>query len=409
MLGNPVLVLLFSGKRKSGKDYITDQLQERLNENKSKIIRLSGPIKQQFANDNGLDYSQLLSASDYKEKYRSEMITWSEAKRVQDKGYFIRAAIEMYEGNKYPVWIVSDMRRRSDLAWFREHHPDAVFTVRVTATEEARKRRGWVFTSGVDDAESECDLDMVTSWDMEVDNSQEEDEGNLLCVLDSFLTLCSKRVATAGCDTDTKITGHAFRDLTENKSPFGLARGVREAAVSYLPSQARHHTSSLCVPRIASLPAVLIYNPAAINLYEEPVLDHPPPPHPRFVILPPAPLRFPTPSSSGLSSTMPYPLSTAYICPAHNTFPHPQSSFYTSPTPKPSPPPFPPLHQVILPPADLVVPDSPPPPLPVNLTEAAMSSSEDNDTGASMDGYFPEGYTNRSGRLIRRPQFFHFQ
>lgn len=26
------------------------------------------------------------------------MIVWSEAKRAQDKGYFIRAAIEMYEG-----------------------------------------------------------------------------------------------------------------------------------------------------------------------------------------------------------------------------------------------------------------------------------------------------------------------
>uniref|UniRef100_A0A0P4W935 Phosphomevalonate kinase n=1 Tax=Scylla olivacea TaxID=85551 RepID=A0A0P4W935_SCYOL len=246
MPSNPVLVLLFSGKRKSGKDYITDQLQQRLDENKSKIIRLSGPIKQQFADDNGLDYSQLLTASDYKEKYRSEMITWSEAKRAQDKGYFIREAIKMFEGlcgamnlvwsckktyglkisplffktslkwslllgSKYPIWIVSDMRRRSDLAWFREHHPDAVYFVRIMATEEARKKRGWVFTPGVDDAESECDLDMVTSWDMEVDNSQEESEGHLLSVLDSLLTLCSERVlaaATAGrCDAVSNTTG----------------------------------------------------------------------------------------------------------------------------------------------------------------------------------------------------------
>lgn len=51
-------------------------------------------------------------------------------------------------GDKYPVWIVSDMRRRSDLAWFREHYPGAVYTVRITATEEARKKRGWVFTAG---------------------------------------------------------------------------------------------------------------------------------------------------------------------------------------------------------------------------------------------------------------------
>ncbi|XP_045130758.1 phosphomevalonate kinase-like [Portunus trituberculatus] len=197
MARNPVLVLLFSGKRKSGKDYITDHLQERLDESKSKIIRLSGPIKQQFAEDNGLDYSQLLTASDYKEKYRSEMITWSEAKRAQDRGYFIREAIKMFEGSKYPIWIVSDMRRRSDLAWFREHHSCAIYSVRIIATEEARRKRGWVFTPGVDDAESECDLDTVTSWDMEVDNSQEENEGHMLSVLDSLLTLCSERLAAA--------------------------------------------------------------------------------------------------------------------------------------------------------------------------------------------------------------------
>ncbi|XP_050726750.1 phosphomevalonate kinase-like isoform X2 [Eriocheir sinensis] len=202
MASNPVLVLLFSGKRKSGKDHVTELLQQRLDNNSSKIIRLSGPIKQQFALDNDLDYSQLLTASDYKEKYRSEMIVWSEAKRAIDKGYFIRAAIEMFEGDQYPVWIVSDMRRRSDLAWFREHHPEAVYTVRITATEEARKRRGWVFTPGVDDAESECDLDSVTVWDLEVDNSQDEDEGHLSSLCDSLVALCSKRIAAAKCNAD---------------------------------------------------------------------------------------------------------------------------------------------------------------------------------------------------------------
>ena len=160
----------------------------------------------------------------------------------------------MSAGNKYPIWIVSDMRRRSDLAWFREHHPRAVHSVRIIATEEARKKRGWVFTpgelttclvlayvmlfhkvnilleifdfhldcrvlhwcllyTGVDDAESECDLDMVSSWDMEVDNSQEDSEGHLQNVLDSLLTLCSERLAgataaaAARCDTVSNTTG----------------------------------------------------------------------------------------------------------------------------------------------------------------------------------------------------------
>ncbi|XP_042871968.1 phosphomevalonate kinase-like [Penaeus japonicus] len=170
MAQNPKLILLFSGKRKSGKDYITDLLQERLGD-VAKTIRLSGPIKQQFAANNGLDYSSLLSASEYKEKYRLQMIEWSEAKRAQDSGFFIRAAIEMYEGGKYPLWIVSDMRRRSDLAWFKEQYGARVHTVRITASPEVRGQRGWTFTAGVDDAESECDLDGLTEWDSEVDNS----------------------------------------------------------------------------------------------------------------------------------------------------------------------------------------------------------------------------------------------
>ena len=33
------------------------------------IIRLSGPLKECYARDHGLDFEKMLSASDYKEKY----------------------------------------------------------------------------------------------------------------------------------------------------------------------------------------------------------------------------------------------------------------------------------------------------------------------------------------------------
>ncbi|XP_064098459.1 phosphomevalonate kinase-like isoform X1 [Macrobrachium nipponense] len=173
---NPAVILLFSGKRKSGKDYITDLLQSRIGNDLSKILRLSGPIKQQFALDNGLDYEKLLSASEYKEKYRLEMISWSEAKRAKDSGFFIRAAIEMFEASKFPVWIVSDMRRRSDLQWFKENYGDVLYSVRIKTSIEVREKRGWIFTPGVDDAESECDLDNITDWDQEIQNNTESVE-----------------------------------------------------------------------------------------------------------------------------------------------------------------------------------------------------------------------------------------
>ena len=92
---NPRLVLLFSGKRKSGKDFITDRLQVIIFNNQepwtndnwrilkheywssfyqesigsdSVILRLSGPLKECYAKDHGLDFDKMLSASDYKEK-----------------------------------------------------------------------------------------------------------------------------------------------------------------------------------------------------------------------------------------------------------------------------------------------------------------------------------------------------
>ena len=61
-------------------------------------IRLSGPIKLQYSKDHNIDFEKLLTASEFKEAHRIKMIEWSEAKRAEDAGYFIRSAIEMYEG-----------------------------------------------------------------------------------------------------------------------------------------------------------------------------------------------------------------------------------------------------------------------------------------------------------------------
>lgn len=77
------MVLLFSGKRKSGKDYLTERLREILGDSENPlvnpvIVRLSGPIKQMYAEKHGLNYDELLGCGPYKEKHRLAMIAWSE-------------------------------------------------------------------------------------------------------------------------------------------------------------------------------------------------------------------------------------------------------------------------------------------------------------------------------------------
>ncbi|CAB1334283.1 unnamed protein product [Coregonus sp. 'balchen'] len=58
----PKLILLFSGKRKSGKDYVTDLIHKRLGPDVCCILRLSGPLKQQYAQVSRVVYSSATSS-----------------------------------------------------------------------------------------------------------------------------------------------------------------------------------------------------------------------------------------------------------------------------------------------------------------------------------------------------------
>lgn len=180
--GAPRLVLLFSGKRKSGKDFVTEALQSRLGEDVCAVLRLSGPLKEQYAQEHGLNFQRLLDASAYKEAYRRDMILWGEAQRQADPGFFCRKVVE---GVCQPVWLVSDTRRLSDIQWFREAYGAVTQTVRVVASEQSRQQRGWVFTPGVDDGESECGLDNFGDFDWVIENDGDEQRleeqlGNLI-------------------------------------------------------------------------------------------------------------------------------------------------------------------------------------------------------------------------------------
>uniref|UniRef100_A0A1B6DYF1 Phosphomevalonate kinase n=1 Tax=Clastoptera arizonana TaxID=38151 RepID=A0A1B6DYF1_9HEMI len=97
---NPLVVLLFSGKRKSGKDTVTDIIFGRLGNEIAVNIKISAPIKLHFAKTKNLQYDEMMSDSTYKEKYRLEMIQWSDNIRSKDFGFFCRAAVDMFHADK---------------------------------------------------------------------------------------------------------------------------------------------------------------------------------------------------------------------------------------------------------------------------------------------------------------------
>ncbi|XP_053997796.1 phosphomevalonate kinase [Hylaeus anthracinus] len=180
----PRVILLVSGKRKSGKDFITDILQEKIGPDSSVIIKLSGPIKFHWAKSLDLDIDQLLGDGKYKETYRLEMAKWGENIRKNDYGYFCRAAIDMYHAYSKPIWIVSDVRRKTDIQWFVENFGGICKTIHIVSDDLIREKRGWTFMPGIDDSESECDLDDVKSWDLKVINNGDNVEYILQQILE---------------------------------------------------------------------------------------------------------------------------------------------------------------------------------------------------------------------------------
>ncbi|XP_069694888.1 phosphomevalonate kinase isoform X2 [Periplaneta americana] len=143
------------------------------------MIKISAPIKTHWAEKHHLNFEELMSAGEYKEKHRQDMIKWSEEIRNNNYGYFCEAAVKMFKAHEKPIWIVSDIRRKTDLKWFRENYGSAVKTVRVVADDDVRRQRGWVFTTGIDDAETECNLDEETEWDWKIVNNDNEAETEL--------------------------------------------------------------------------------------------------------------------------------------------------------------------------------------------------------------------------------------
>ncbi|XP_018330380.1 phosphomevalonate kinase [Agrilus planipennis] len=169
------IILLLSGKRKSGKDYISAKLTGLLNDTCT-LIRISGPLKKKYADINNLNYEELLTDNGYKETYRKQMIIWSDEIRKTDPGYFCKVACE--EAIPKKIWIVSDIRRKTDINWFQSNYGKMVKKVRIIADDDVRKQRGWKFTKGVDDAESECDLDDYNDWDLIISNNNSSDFEN---------------------------------------------------------------------------------------------------------------------------------------------------------------------------------------------------------------------------------------
>lgn len=84
---------------------------------------------------------------------------------------------------------MSDIRRKSDIKYFKKYYNGKVLILRITCPEETRIKRGWIFRQGIDDVESECDLDDYQDWDLIVENNGHIDGDEIINLIISKLEL----------------------------------------------------------------------------------------------------------------------------------------------------------------------------------------------------------------------------
>lgn len=66
------------------------------------------------------------------------------------------------------------------MKYFQENYKNKLTTIRLTCPEIVRAERGWIYTVGIDDIESECGLDDYDQWDLVIENNNQLDGNQVI-------------------------------------------------------------------------------------------------------------------------------------------------------------------------------------------------------------------------------------
>lgn len=166
------IYILVSGKRASGKDYITNLLYDYLIAKGISVHRTAlGHInKRSYAASIGIDAMRLENDREFKESHRLAMIAHHTARNVLDPEWCLKEVKSNAQQANAEVLLLSDIRTLQDLNWFKQQ-PGEVVMLRITASDEARKSRGWNYCPQKDSLHTETELDSFLDWTACWDNS----------------------------------------------------------------------------------------------------------------------------------------------------------------------------------------------------------------------------------------------
>mmetsp|Transcript_50333 Transcript_50333/g.93064 ORF Transcript_50333/g.93064 Transcript_50333/m.93064 type:complete len:224 (-) Transcript_50333:16-687(-) len=182
--GGKKLLIAVSGKRASGKDYLStlilEEVQKKIAGVKLKRLAFADQCKHEFAAREGLEVEKLLGDREYKEKHRARMTEFYLQTVASDPKHFIASVVDaarcffIDSGDAPALCVISDLRHAAEVPYVRSAEmrelTDAIILTRVHADDEIRRQRGWEPDAEKDSSSTECDLDTFQSFAWVLEN-----------------------------------------------------------------------------------------------------------------------------------------------------------------------------------------------------------------------------------------------
>lgn len=182
------IIIGLSGKRYAGKDHVASLIARRWAKENVYVTSFGDALKRAAAEHYALDAERLCTSRAYKEQHRDKLIAFGKITRAVEPARWVREAMQRIpEGCN--VVVFSDVRFHHEVEALKDYRlwDQRVFLVRIEASLEARRQRGFVTDPVVDSDPSETELDATPHLDALLVNDSNTREPDVDALIDSFL------------------------------------------------------------------------------------------------------------------------------------------------------------------------------------------------------------------------------
>lgn len=211
------VVIIFSGRRCSGKDWLASLVHSTLDKMIGGLIKLasiSDDVKKEFTKENPLvDYSKLSSNRSYKDSHRKALTDFYHRKCAQDLAYdakcFLKAVQSCDDGS---ILLLTGVR--NGLEYVRRLAGKPVVLIKIVSCDKARQARGWSYDCDIDKSQGEFSADVhdESFWDLVYVNNFESNAHLAEEWTKDILVPCIFKRCTRSLQ-DTPKVGVQYRDI----------------------------------------------------------------------------------------------------------------------------------------------------------------------------------------------------